>query len=220
MSTPALELTGVSLARRGLPVLEDVSLVLERHDYLAILGPNGSGKTTLLKVILGLLQPDRGQVRVLGRSPADARGRLGYVPQRFEFDLDFPIRVLDVALMGRLAARPRLRPFTRADRERAHAALARVEMADLAGRPIGTLSGGQLQRVLIARALAMQPELLLLDEPTASLDGDNVRRVELAVADYRKRTGAAVLWVSHDEEQAGRVAGRQLRLVQGNLVER
>ncbi len=196
MSTPALELTGVSLARRGLPVLEDVSLVLERHDYLAILGPNGSGKTTLLKVILGLLQPDRGQVRVLGRSPADARGRLGYVPQRFEFDLDFPIRVLDVALMGRLAARPRLRPFTRADRERAHAALARVEMADLAGRPIGTLSGGQLQRVLIARALAMQPELLLLDEPTASLD-ERIGRSVWELFEELARDMTVVI-VSHD----------------------
>lgn len=168
--TPALALEGVSFARRGVPVLEDVDLTLEPGDCLALLGPNGSGKTTLLRVILGLLAPDRGRVRVLGRTPAQARGQVGYVPQRAGFDLDFPIRVLDVVLMGRLHARPPLRRFRAADHAAARQALARVELVDLADRPIGSLSGGQLQRALIARALAVEPKLLLLDEPTASLD--------------------------------------------------
>jgi len=160
----------VSVARRGRPVLEDVDLVLEPGETLALLGPNGSGKSTLLRVILGLLEPDAGTVQVLGRSPARARGEVGYVPQHARFDPDFPIRVLDVVLMGRLHARGPLRRFQAEDHAVAHDALAKVELGDLAARPIGDLSGGQLQRVLIARALAVRPRLLLLDEPMASMD--------------------------------------------------
>jgi len=167
---PAIALEHVSLALGGNPVLEDVTLAVPERDYLAILGPNGGGKTMLLRVILGLVEPDRGTVRVLGRAPREARGHVGYVPQHVQFDLDFPIRVLDVVLMGRLGARGPFGPFGRADREAARVALGRVQMGDLAGRPIAALSGGQRQRVLIARALAMEPEILLMDEPTASLD--------------------------------------------------
>jgi zinc transport system ATP-binding protein len=155
---------------RDRAILEDVSLVVEPRDYVALLGPNGAGKTTLLRAILGLVEPDRGSVRVFGQPPRRARGRVGYVPQRASFDLDFPIRVLDVVLMGRLAASRALRRFGASDRSRARAALERVEMGSLAERPIGSLSGGELQRVLIARALAVEPQLLLLDEPAASLD--------------------------------------------------
>lgn len=170
MSAPAIELRGVSFSYGELPVLEGVDLAVERNDYLALLGPNGGGKTTLLRLVLGLLAPSRGSVRVLGEEPARARGRVGYVPQRTQFDPDFPIRVADVVRMGRLRRGRMLRPFSAPDREAAARALATVEVADLAERPIGALSGGQLQRVLIARALAVEPELLLLDEPTASLD--------------------------------------------------
>jgi zinc transport system ATP-binding protein len=170
MNEPALVLVAVSLARRGRPVLEDVNLVLEPGETLALLGPNGSGKTTLLRVILGLLEPDAGSVRVLGRPPARARGQVGYVPQHARFDPDFPIRVIDVVLMGRLYARGPLRRLRPEDRAVAADALAVVELGDLAAHPIGALSGGQLQRVLIARALAVRPRLLLLDEPMASLD--------------------------------------------------
>jgi zinc transport system ATP-binding protein len=170
VSVPAVELHDVWFAYGDLPVLEGIDLVIEARDYLAILGPNGSGKTTLLRLLLGLLRPSRGSVRVLGVSPQLARGRVGYVPQRVRFDLDFPIRVSDVVRMGRLRSDRMLRRPGPADREAVERALATVEIADLAERPIGALSGGQLQRVLIARALAVEPELLLLDEPTASLD--------------------------------------------------
>jgi zinc transport system ATP-binding protein len=170
MKTPALELRDVWFSFRGQPALEGVELTVEENDYLAILGPNGSGKTTLLKIILGLLEPHRGTVRVLGKPPTEARGQVGYVPQHAVFDLHFPIRVLDVVLMGRLGSRKLLLRQRPEDLRLAMHALERVEMTQFCDRPIGSLSGGELQRVLIARALTLQPSLLLLDEPTASLD--------------------------------------------------
>ena len=191
-----LELRDVSFSYRGVPVLEEVSLEVAAGDVLAILGPNAGGKTTLLKLVLGLLRPDSGSVRVLGGSPLEARGRVGYVPQRAHFDLDFPIRVIDVVLMGRLAGRGVGRRLRSADRERARGALEQVEMRELADRPIGQLSGGQLQRVLIARALALEPELLLLDEPTASLDERIGRSIWELLEELSGRM--AVVLVSHD----------------------
>ncbi len=196
MSAPVVELRDVALTRRGQVVLEDVSLELEANGYLAVLGPNGSGKTSLLLVILGLLEPDHGTVRVLGLAPREARGRIGYVPQHVRFDRDFPIRVLDVALMGRLGRRRLGRPFGRDDVARAQALLERMEVAHLARRPIGSLSGGELQRVLIARALATEPELLLLDEPTSSLDERIGSSVWELLGDLSRELG--VILVSHD----------------------
>jgi zinc transport system ATP-binding protein len=152
------------------PVLTDVNFDITDGDFVSIIGPNGGGKTTLLRLILGLLEPRRGRIRVFGLPPAKARRRLGYMPQHAHLDMDFPVTVLDVVLMGRLGRQFPWGPFRRADREAAAAALTDVEIADLQDRPFSALSGGQRQRVLIARALACEPELLLLDEPTASLD--------------------------------------------------
>ncbi|UCE86594.1 MAG: metal ABC transporter ATP-binding protein [Deltaproteobacteria bacterium] len=196
MTTPAIEIEGVSLALRGVPVLTDIDLRLEPNGYLAILGPNGGGKTTLLKLILGLLAPDRGRIRVSGQPPSRSRGRVGYVPQIVRFDLDFPIRVLDLVLMGRLGPRRLFRRFGPRDRAVARAKLAQVELEAYADRPVGTLSGGQLQRALIARALALEPEILLLDEPTASLD-ERVGRSVWELFGELSREMAVVL-VSHD----------------------
>jgi zinc transport system ATP-binding protein len=196
MSEPAFELEDVWFSYGEVSVLEGVSLAVEPRDYLAVLGPNGSGKTTLVKLLLGLLRPSRGRVRVLGTEPARARGRVGYVPQRASFDLDFPIRVADVVRMGRLARAGLGRRLGPADHAAVERALATVELADLAGRPIGALSGGQLQRVLIARALALEPELLLLDEPTASLD----ERIGSSVWELLQSLSArlTVVVISHD----------------------
>ncbi len=169
-SSPVIELSDIWLSYHDVPVLESVDLSLARDDYVAILGPNGSGKTTLLKIMLGLIEPDRGTVKVLGGSPQSARGRVGYVPQRFNFDLGFPITVSELVLMGRLHVRGPGRRFRREDHDQAASMLERVDLGKLGHRQIGTLSGGQLQRALIARALAASPELLLMDEPTASLD--------------------------------------------------
>lgn len=193
---PAVELRGVDFSFGRTVVLEDVDLTVRRGEFLGVLGPNGAGKTTLLRILLGLLEPDAGEVRVLGTTPREARGRVGYVPQFARFDREMPVRVEDVVLMGRLHAR-RFGPRWRAeDREAARRAMAVVELGDLAERPVGSLSGGQLQRSLIARALAMEPELLLLDEPTASVDTPVGRELYRTLSELTDRM--TVILVTHD----------------------
>jgi len=167
---PLIEIEGVWFSYDGEVVLEDVNLTIGERDFVSVVGPNGGGKTTLLRLILGLLKPDRGRIRVFGLPPVEARGRIGYMPQYARFDPRFPVTVLDVVLMGRHSAGRIFGRFTRRDREIAREVLDQVGLADLADRPFSALSGGQRQRVLIARALACRPDLLLLDEPTANLD--------------------------------------------------
>lgn len=152
------------------PVLEDVNISIEQNDFLAIIGPNGGGKTTILKLILGLLAPNRGTITVFGKTPREARKCIGYLPQHFTFDFDFPITVMDVVLMGRLGKRGLAKKYTKEDIEITLRVLEQVGMRELREREIGKLSVGQRQRVFIARALATEPRLLLLDEPVSSID--------------------------------------------------
>ncbi|MGD8394876.1 MAG: ABC transporter ATP-binding protein, partial [Candidatus Eiseniibacteriota bacterium] len=180
----------------GHRVLDAVDLEVPVHDFLAVIGPNGGGKTTLLRVILGLLRPDRGRVRVLGRAPEAVRGRIAYVPQYAEFDREFPIRVVDVVRMGRLRRHRLMRPGCREDERVALEAMERVGIAGLAGRWVRRLSGGQLQRVLIARALAVRAELLVLDEPTASLDIQSADAFYGLLAELSRQM--TVVLTSHD----------------------
>ena len=151
-------------------VLEDVNLAARQKDFMAIIGPNGGGKTTLLKLVLGLLKPVRGTIHVDGKAPQEASPCVGYVPQNVHTNSSFPITALDVVLMGKLDPKQRLSRRSAANRRDALAALERLEMAAYADKKIGTLSGGQRQRVFIARALVSRPKLLLLDQPTASID--------------------------------------------------
>jgi zinc transport system ATP-binding protein len=196
----AIEIQGVSFAYGEVPVLERVDLSVQRGEFLGLVGPNAGGKSTLLKIILGLLEPQQGRVRVLGAAPGEVGQRIGYVPQHPSFPRDFPISVEQVALMGTLGGggSSALRPwrYRRAEREAARAALAEVQALDLARRQIGSLSGGQLQRVLLARALAGEPEILILDEPTANID----QRLEGEVFDLLAVLNArmTILVVSHD----------------------
>lgn len=198
MTTNVLELDGVSYSFSGAkhPVLRKISLEVEPRDFLAVLGPNGGGKTTLLRIVLGLLEPDSGSVRVFGKPPAQSRRRMGYVPQVTTFNRDFPIRVLDAVLMGRLRG---IRPFagySAHDRRTALDKMSLLGIEDLAEEKVGNLSGGQRQRVFIARALATDPELLLLDEPAASVDPGNQESFYHLLGELNKRI--TIVMVTHD----------------------
>lgn len=166
----AVRFESVSFAYERAAVLEDVSFSVASGEFFGLIGPNAAGKSTLLKLILGLLDPKRGQVRVLGRKPRITRQRIGYVPQFPTFARNFPISVLHMVLLGRLGLGRSVGAFSAEDRTRALKALRAVEIEALGNTPIAELSGGQLQRALIARALVCDPELLILDEPTASID--------------------------------------------------
>jgi len=193
---PIIEFKNVSFAYGDHPVLENVSFSVMEDEFFALIGPNAGGKSTLLKLMLGLLEPDRGEIRVFDRAPAAVTRRIGYVPQRAAFHPRFPISVCEVVMLGRLGNAPAIGGFNATDRAVAAAALEAVEIADIADQTIGTLSGGQLQRVLIARALAASPELLILDEPTANID---VRAEEdLFALLKRYREHMTIIVVSHD----------------------
>jgi len=195
VAQPVIEIRDLTFSYDGHPILENVNLTIEDRDFATVVGPNGGGKTTLLKLVLGLLRPSRGSVRVFGTPPAEARPRIGYVPQHSQADQSFPARVIDVALMGRLGRRL-FGPYDDEDRGAALAALGEVGLEEQARRPFADLSGGQRQRVLIARALASRPDLLLLDEPTASLDV--AMEDELYGLLRRLHERLTILLVSHD----------------------
>ncbi len=180
----------------SIPVLEAINLSVESNNFLGIIGPNGGGKTTLLKVILGLIKPARGRVTVLGMPPERGRKHIGYISQFNLFDHDFPISVFEVVLMGRYNRAGLMQRYREEDRKAATEALETVEMLDYKDRQIGKLSGGEQQRVFIARALATNPKLLLLDEPTASID-TSMQADFYELLDKLKDSMAIVL-VSHD----------------------
>lgn len=180
----------------GEPALEAVALSVKKDDFLGIIGPNGGGKTTLLKVILGLIAPSRGRVQVLGKSPQRSRSGIGYVPQHNLFDRDFPISVWEVVLMGRYGRAGLLGRYNSEDKALTESALQTVGMLDYRQRQMGKLSGGEQQRVFIARALVSEPRLLLLDEPTASVD--STMQTELYDLLEKLKERMAIVLVSHD----------------------
>ncbi|MGA1874491.1 MAG: metal ABC transporter ATP-binding protein [bacterium] len=191
-----VRLKGIWARYNGLTILENINLSIKQRDFLGLIGPNGGGKTTLLKIILGLIKPARGEVRVFGHSPDRSGKLIGYVPQVAGFDRQFPVSVWEVVLMGRLGHRRIFSSYQAEDREIAREALQTMEMLDFKDRQIGKLSGGQQQRVLIARALAGRPKLLLLDEPTAGVD----TRMQIGLYELLKRfkEDMAIILVSHD----------------------
>ncbi|MDP2984619.1 MAG: metal ABC transporter ATP-binding protein [Candidatus Latescibacter sp.] len=213
-SIPVIELKNVWFSYNGetvfrsceaATVLKDITFKVERNDFLAVIGPNGGGKTTLLKLILGMLQPKKGTVRVFGEDPAKRFHRsreaaivhrLGYVTQDTSYNRDFPITVIDAALMGRLGHPKKLWRYTKTDREIAQHALETVDMGAFRSRRIGSLSGGQRQRVFIARTLASEPDILLLDEPTASIDIEGQQKIYDILKKLNENM--TILVVSHD----------------------
>jgi zinc/manganese transport system ATP-binding protein len=181
----------------GRIVWSDVSFAIGEGEFVAILGPNGAGKTTLLRVLLGELPLAAGTVSVLGRPPGMLSRQIGYLPQRRHFDAGVPIRGVDLVRLGLDGTRWGL-PLRRSGRDRVEEAIAMVDAGYYARRPIGRLSGGEQQRLLIAQALVSRPSLLILDEPLDSLDLPNQTSVAALLARIRREQGVTVLLVAHD----------------------
>ena len=189
-----IEAKDISFAYDDKPVLENISFQVFEKEMVTIIGPNGGGKSTLLKLLLGLLTPDKGRLSVLGRSPKDACPGLGYVPQYAKFDERFPITAEETVLSGRV--RRFFGYYSGKDRQIAREAMEKVGALNLSRKSFSALSGGQRQRLLIARALAGDPQILLLDEPTANIDALISERFIDLIAELKKE--CAILFVTHD----------------------
>ena len=200
-----IEVDGLSFSYTGKEaVLEDVTLAIHEGDYIGLTGPNGAGKTTLLRLMLGLLTPGSGTVRLFGTDIREFRDwyRIGYVPQKaMNFDLHFPATVREVVLMGRYAKRGLFHRVTADDRGAVFLALDAVDMREYADRMIGDLSGGQQQRVFIARALVCEPEVMFLDEPTTGIDEDAQDEFYSLLQKLNRDLGLTIVLVSHDSER-------------------
>ena len=217
---PVVELDGVSFGyRTGVHVLEDVSLQVASGEFVAIAGPNGGGKTTLLRLVLGLERPTAGTVRVFGTpSPGGARGsRIGYLPQRAHLIGEAPVTVREVVSTGRLAPAGIWGPLRRHDREAVTRAIETVGLAGRADAPLRTLSGGMQQRALIAKALASEPALLALDEPTTGVDAESQESLGALLEQLRSELGVTILYVSHEFGAVERVVDR-IVLVRGGII--
>lgn len=190
----AIRFESVSFSYPATRVLEEASFHIHAGEFAALVGPNGAGKTTALKLILGLVKPEAGRVTVLGRPPEEARSGIGYVPQHASYDPAFPISVAEVVRMGRL--RSSTRRYGPDDERAVERALALADVGQLASRPYSALSGGQRRRVLVARALAAEPELLILDEPTANMDAESESRLFKTLGELKGE--ATILIVTHD----------------------
>lgn len=189
---------GVRFGYTGEPVVENVSLTVDPGEFVAIVGPNGSGKSTLMKLVLGLLEPDAGEVRLFGRRAASFGDgtRVGYVAQQTSAATEMPITVREVVRMGRYP-RVGFGLFSQRDDEAVDEALDRVGMSGFADRRIGQLSGGQRQRAFIARALASDAELLVLDEPTVGVDAESVEEFYELLTSLNE-DGITVVLIEHD----------------------
>jgi len=194
---PVLEVHDLTVAYNRRPVLWDVDWSLDDAKLVGVVGPNGAGKSTLLKAILGLVPATSGSVRVFGRPIEQVRRRIGYVPQRESVDWDFPVSVLDVALMGTYGSLGWFRRPGTAERAWAMECLRSVGLEDLADRQIGQLSGGQQQRTFLARALAQRADVYFMDEPMAGVDAATERAV-FAVLQRLRDEGKTVISVHHD----------------------
>jgi zinc transport system ATP-binding protein len=193
----AVSIKGLWVDRNRHPVLEDIWLDLEEGDFLGLIGPNGGGKTTLIQAMLGLLKPSRGEIRILDREPEEARRFIGYLPQKTFFDKSFPITALEVVLMGRFSKAGLFRRYSPPDREAALRSLEAVGLKGYADRLMGSLSGGEQQRVLVARSLVSEPQLLLLDEPTAGVDAAQQTEFYELLSRLNEK-GMTIVLVSHD----------------------
>ena len=194
MTQKPVEIKNLSLKFNEQSVLQDINLSIEENDFMAIIGPNGGGKSTLLKVIIGILTPDSGEIKVFGKEPKKARDLIGYLPQNLAFEHDFPINVCETVLMGRYHGL--FKNYSKKDHLAVLQALKDVGMYDLKDRQISKISGGQMQRVFIARAIVNEPKLLIMDEPMASIDPDMQRSFYELMS--RLKDNMTIILVSHD----------------------
>jgi zinc transport system ATP-binding protein len=217
---PAVELRSVSFAYpRGGTVLTDVDLRIEPGEFVAIAGPNGGGKTTLLRLVLGLESPTSGSVGVFGDAPASVsqHSGLGYLAQRAQLRVDAPVTVREVVAAGRVRSGRLLGRLQREDRLRIDEAIARVGLSDRADVELRRLSGGQQQRAFIAKALAGEPALLALDEPTTGVDAESQEALGELLAHLNDELGVTILYVSHEFGAVERHVAR-IVLVRGGIV--
>ncbi len=196
MQTPLIAIENLTFAYEAQPVLEEITLKVEERDFLAIIGPNGGGKSTLLKLILGLLSPQQGNISLLGHPPKESQHHIGYVPQNTNINIDFPIKVIEVVLIGHIGGSKPLFGYGKDEIACAMGALAQVGMEQFADEKIGALSGGQRQRVMIARALCAHPKILILDEPTASIDPAGQKEIYTLLEMLNQQM--TIIVVSHD----------------------
>jgi zinc transport system ATP-binding protein len=190
----ALRFTDVSFSYESVHVLRNANFHIHEGEFIALVGANGAGKTTVLKLILGLEQPSSGSIQLYGSHLSEARHRIGFVPQYAAWDTAFPVSVKDVVKMGRL--KPLSRHFTKADSLAVQQAMQLAQVEDLAKRSYSELSGGQRRRVLVARALASEPDLLILDEPTANMDTASEERLLSTLQELKGST--TIIMVTHD----------------------
>ena len=198
---PLIDIRDVSFRYENRVVLEHISLQVRAGEFWALIGPNGSGKSTLLKLILGLLPPQQGDIRLFGEPVKTFRQRekIGYVSQKSNsFNSGFPATVLEVVKSGLTRKKGLFRSFTKSDEKKAFDALETVRMSEFAHESIGQLSGGQQQRVFIARALIGEPELLIMDEPTVGIDEQNVRQFYSILQHLNEDYGIAIVLVTHE----------------------
>jgi zinc transport system ATP-binding protein len=193
----AISVQGVSFSYGVESAVRDVSFAIDEGDFLGIIGPNGGGKTTLLRLILGVLKPHAGTVKLLGGDPVRTRILAGYVPQETSSNKEFPIAVREAVLMGCTALRGIGRKFTKDDKSRADSLIERLGLASLRNRTIGELSGGQRQKVLLGRALVSAPRILFLDEPTASIDASGTDEIYKHLEQLNAE-GTTIVLVTHN----------------------
>lgn len=220
----AIELHAVDTIYEGekIPSLKNINLYVNKGEFIAIIGPNGAGKTTLLETINGLLESKRGKVIVLGKElngdGSGIRKLVGYVPQDYSIDELTPFLVSDVVLMGRFGKIGLLKPITKNDREIAKNMIDYLGISDLSHRPIGKLSGGQAQKVMIARALAKEPEILLMDEPFSNLDFEARKDVSEKLSHFHKSKQMTFVIVIHDIASIPKVCNRIIVMDAGKII--
>jgi len=191
-----IDIDNVSFNYGTVSVLEAVSLKIHEDEFIGIIGPNASGKSTLLKLILGLIKPDQGTIKVSNKKCQHAKNHIGYVPQHVNFSRDFPVTVEEAVLMGHITSSSLFFKFSKSEIASAEKAMQKLEIDNIAKRQIGSLSGGQLQRVLIARALVCQPNILILDEPTSNVDMRVEEDIFALLKNYSEHM--TIIVVSHD----------------------